>query len=944
MVPKQLDPRSFPCILCNMSFYFCTVFAALGAFEKVGADIPYQYTVEILRAAQFDVTLSDEGLPVSLAQIQMVSFKSTDTGGHDDHGGHSDGYIPPPTDPSEVDAYVAAVKALPDAHAHGDNAGMAQEHMQVLDLVDRAEATHVAIGDGDWFDPATWHEGRIPDAGAKVLIPEGVSVLYGQESDEALFSVRVDGELAFATDVNSKILLDTMVVSPTGRLEIGTEENPVDPDVDVQIVIANNGDINTSWDPSLLSRGVVSHGQVEIHGAEKASFLKVSEAPMFGDTEINLSEIPEGWEIGDTIVLTGTHKKGWYWNGSQMAYHESEDEEVVITGINGHTLTIDRPLAYNHDTPRDDLFAYVANTSRNITFSSEDGEDTAVHHRGHVMFMHSDDVDVRYAAFDDLGRTDKSTPAADVGTFGTIEPDSNIKGRYSFHFHKTGTEDQENPAMAIGNSVSGSPGWGFVHHSSHAYFTHNVAFDVFGAAFAAEDGDETGIWTSNIAIRSQGLDIAAKDFRDADRHDNGRTGDGFFFAGRLVEASDNVAANTTNGFVWMHRSAPSHPLAENLDQPEIAYGGDTMNHQQAVIQGFHNNEAFGTRLGVHVIKHGPNQDHDVRSVLDGFLNWETGEGVILEYTSHYTLKDFDLIGTYDQNAFNSPGTGFALGGNAFDMTINGITLENFQTGINLDQGWHFDDDPSNYGDVFIDLAMNNVGTEFIGFDPAKHSILSSSDLMPGRLSFTMTGDTTISDGENLYLTGIKVDSVGTRERHFDGDQQQLHFQWDIVPLIAKNGYYKTADGENVLLLEDFVADRATGDLHKFSHVITLDMTDQQIANLYLINEYGGAKFNGLITFDNVTPETMDDTASTQQGADILLNVLANDSHANGDALRVDGLSTTPNGNVYLQDDGQLLYRPNPDFVGTDSFDYWAVDSDGDYTQGTVTIDVWNLAN
>jgi hypothetical protein len=50
---------------------------------------------------------------------------------------------------------------------------MASEHQALLDLVPRSEATHVAIGNGDWFDPSTWYQGRIPDAGAKVLIPEG---------------------------------------------------------------------------------------------------------------------------------------------------------------------------------------------------------------------------------------------------------------------------------------------------------------------------------------------------------------------------------------------------------------------------------------------------------------------------------------------------------------------------------------------------------------------------------------------------------------------------------------------------------------------------------------------------------------------------------------------------------------------------------------------------
>ena len=239
-----------------------------------------------------------------------------------------------------------------------------------------------------------------------------------------------------------------------------------------------------------------------------------------------------------------------------------------ITKIEGGAITIDRPLVYDHDTPRADLFAYVANMTRNITISSEDGEATALNARGHVMFMHSDDVDVRYAAFDDLGRTDKSEPAFDVGTLTTVEADSNIKGRYPLHFHKTGTTDQDDPAIAIGNTISGSPGWGFVQHSSNANFIDNIAFDIFGAAFAAEDGDETGIWQHNMAIKTEGIGPGIDEVKGKVRwrlqgrvrHDNGRTGDGFFFAGRLVEAADNVAVNTTFGFVWMTRSAPSRSV------------------------------------------------------------------------------------------------------------------------------------------------------------------------------------------------------------------------------------------------------------------------------------------------------------------------------------------------------------------------------------------------
>lgn len=44
-------------------------------------------------------------------------------------------------------------------HMHDMGSDMATEHMQLMDLVERSEATHVAIAHGDWFDPATWHEG-----------------------------------------------------------------------------------------------------------------------------------------------------------------------------------------------------------------------------------------------------------------------------------------------------------------------------------------------------------------------------------------------------------------------------------------------------------------------------------------------------------------------------------------------------------------------------------------------------------------------------------------------------------------------------------------------------------------------------------------------------------------------------------------------------------------
>src|SRR3978361_1220936 len=103
-----------------------------------------------------------------------------------------------PDDFTSIAAYVEAVKALTDPPAHPDDAAMADEHAALFALVPRNEATHVAVKNGSWFDPATWSDGQIPNAGSKVLIPEAISVNYDGVSDTSVFTVRVDGKLLFA--------------------------------------------------------------------------------------------------------------------------------------------------------------------------------------------------------------------------------------------------------------------------------------------------------------------------------------------------------------------------------------------------------------------------------------------------------------------------------------------------------------------------------------------------------------------------------------------------------------------------------------------------------------------------------------------------------------------------------------------------------------------------
>jgi len=89
---------------------------------------------------------------------------------------------------------------------------------------------------------------------------------------------------------------------------------------------------------------------------------------------------------------------------------------------------------------------------------------------------------------------------------------------------------------------------------------------------------------------------------------------------------------------------------------------------------------------------------------------------------------------------------------------------------------------------------------------------------------------------------------------------------------------------------------------------------------------------------NDDPEAVDDTANTNEDTPVTINVLANDSDVEGDAISVTGVTQPANGSVVLNSDGTVTYTPNSNFNGVDTFTYTI--SDGDETDvGMVTVNV-----
>ncbi|MES2819819.1 MAG: retention module-containing protein, partial [Pseudomonadota bacterium] len=89
---------------------------------------------------------------------------------------------------------------------------------------------------------------------------------------------------------------------------------------------------------------------------------------------------------------------------------------------------------------------------------------------------------------------------------------------------------------------------------------------------------------------------------------------------------------------------------------------------------------------------------------------------------------------------------------------------------------------------------------------------------------------------------------------------------------------------------------------------------------------------------NTPPVAVADTASTSEDTPVTINVLGNDSDANGDPLTVTAASAA-NGTVLINVDGTLSYTPNTGFTGNDSISYSISDGQGGSASSTVAVTV-----
>ena len=620
----------------------------------------------------------------------------------------------------------------------------------VQKLIDTTQHTHKAVKSGSWSDPKTWSDGRVPGEDAKVLISKGVTVTYDAISEAALKTVAIEGDLKFATNKDTQLKVETILNAASGQLDVGSAAKSVEADKQARIIFTSDTSIasNAKWDPKQLTKGLVSHGTVNIYGADKADQLTLVGDASKGASVLKFQEAPQGWKVGDRIVLGGTEYSS---RGKDSDNSRFQDEVLKVTSINGKEVRFvnedikgsnNNVLRFNHTRSNiagsaDKLSLYAANLSRNVSFETENGKDVAIGRRAHVMLMHNPNVKVLNAGFYNLGRSDKTKLVDDVNKNidGSGGKGTNPRGRYALHLHRTGADDINGQAAIVrGNAVEGSPGWGIVQHDSHAGLEDNVVFDVVGAGIASEAGNEIGWWKNNMTIKTTGMPVVEFN-RQAyvrDRlYDFGVQGSGFWVQGAAqIKNSGNKAISSNSAGLDLFGGALNRKYLQDATTLEISNlppelrklfpAGqkevDIRDVPMATVEGF---VSYNANTGLRVWGHKTDVNgelafntkdietaHKGKSFIKDFTLWGNRfRGASVQYSSNINLDNGLVLGNENGKA-KAFGAGLLNNQASYGTVFNDLTVAGFEVGV--------------------DVAKPNTDKEFISSTVSNSKILNNT--------------------------------------------------------------------------------------------------------------------------------------------------------------------------------------------------------------------------
>jgi hypothetical protein len=417
---------------------------------------------------------------------------------------------------------------------------------------------------GTWSSTETWKGGKVPAAGAKVLIQKGHEVVYDVSSDAVIRGIQVSGVLKFAADRDTRLDVGLIRIeaiddyselgfdcahfddaAPNAKgpgpadnnpapavtraaLEIGLPNAPLPSEHKALIRLHYIEGMDKESCPAILCCG----GRMDIHGAPmERTWVKLPyQTAKVGEARLVMPANLPGWKKGDKIIISGTTRQFGYIGtryrkeGKQNSVADNPTtEERTIIDIGGkwgnfdsnlQIVRLDKPLEFDH-LGVGEFRAEVANLSRNVVIESADPEGV----RGHTMYHADSAGGMSYAEFRHLGKKD-------------------TLGKYPIHYHLVG--DTMRGSSLIGLSVWDSHNrWITVHGTQYLVVKDCIGYRSVGHGFFLEDGTEVyNIFDRNLAVQALGGKPLPKQVLPYD----GNLGSGYWWANSLNTFTNNVAA------------------------------------------------------------------------------------------------------------------------------------------------------------------------------------------------------------------------------------------------------------------------------------------------------------------------------------------------------------------------------------------------------------------
>lgn len=410
---------------------------------------------------------------------------------------------------------------------------------------------------GPWSAPATWEGGKVPAGGSTVLVREGHTVVYDVKSGDIIRSIHVSGTLTFAHDRDTRLDVGLIRIAPGNKiieegfdcdhapdakkrevlaanaqqpgfsaicvccdnkaaLLVGTPEQPIGPKHTALIRLHPIAGMDRQSCPAIVCCG----GRMDFHGAPmNHTWFRLGATAQSGEDEIVLAGRPDGWKVGDRVIVTGS--------SGNFGGQPPQTEERRIKAIRDSRLTLDGPLAYSH-SGEGEFRAEVGNLSRNVVVESAEPDGD----RGHTMYHAHSAGSISYAEFRHLGKT-------------------GILGRYPLHFHLC--RDTMRGSSVVGASIWDSHNrWIAVHGTEYLIVRDCVGYRCTGHGFFLEDGTEVyNVFDQNLAVRAENGEPLPQQALPFDKND----GAGFWWANSHNTFTRNVAADCA-GYGFRYEATP----------------------------------------------------------------------------------------------------------------------------------------------------------------------------------------------------------------------------------------------------------------------------------------------------------------------------------------------------------------------------------------------------